>query len=52
MVDFGVNGLENFWIRGFGYGQANIVDDVLIIPEPATLCLLAAGGLLIKRRKK
>lgn len=49
-VDFGANGFENFWVRGWAYGQAAIVDDVLITPEPVTLSLFALGGLLLKRR--
>ena len=50
-VDMGTAGLTDFWIKGIGDGQSLIADNVLITPEPATMCLLAVGGLLLRRRK-
>ncbi len=32
-------------------GYALHVDDVTIVPEPATICLLGLGGLLLRRRR-
>ena len=34
------------------YGSVNVIDDVSIqLPEPATICLLGLGGLLLRRKR-
>ena len=38
---------HNPWVAG-----GTIIDDVFIIPEPMTICLLGFGGLLLRRRKR
>ncbi len=33
------------------YGAVMVIDDVSIVPEPATMCLLGLGGLLLRRKR-
>ena len=41
----------NFVVKGYVGSAAFLVDDVAVTPEPATLGLLALGGLLLRKRK-
>ena len=41
----------NFIVKGFVGSAPFLVDDVAVTPEPATLALLALGGLLLRKRK-
>lgn len=41
----------NFIVKGYVGSAAFLVDDVQFTPEPATLSLLALGGLLLRKRK-
>jgi hypothetical protein len=41
----------NFIVKGFVGSAPFLVDDVAVTPEPATLGLLALGGLLLRKRK-
>ena len=39
------------WLRGQSYDDYVIVGGVSLVPEPATLCLLGLGGLMLLRRR-
>ncbi len=41
----------NFVVKGAANTPAFLVDDVIAVPEPMTLSVLALGGLLLRRRK-
>jgi hypothetical protein len=41
----------NFVVKGYAGTADFLVDDVAVTPEPATLGLLALGGLLLRKRK-
>jgi len=41
----------NFVVKGFVGSAAFLVDDVAVTPEPATMALLALGGLMLRKRK-
>jgi hypothetical protein len=49
MADTGYSGGGSLFLRGFGGGH---VDDISIVPAPASLALLAFGGLAAARRRR
>jgi len=45
-------GMRHDQFQGFGYDTGADVDNLNITPEPATLCLLALGGLAALRKRR
>jgi hypothetical protein len=57
--DVGSNMLTGDWLDGSGFevqlvdidGYSRAIDNIQFIPEPATLLLMGAGGLLLRKRR-
>lgn len=49
-----VTSMQPFWslnVSSSGFASGLAQYQINVVPEPATLCLLALGGLLLRRRK-